>query len=269
MSVPNKVAERIRSGLKQFQSILVQSKERDVSEADTVTIVKDMLGDLFGFDKYQEVTGEHAIRGTYCDLAIKVDGTIRRLIEVKAIGIALAEKHTRQAVNYAANQGVDWVLLTNGIEWYVYHIIFKKPIDIEEVLHINILEANTRNKQDLERLFLLTRECVAKDGLKDYKRRQDAISRYMVAGLILHNDSVTNVIKRELYRATEVRVSDEELESIIREEVLKRDALTGDRAEHAARVLSRASAKQLRKKTAKIVSKGDAERLDSAESLGT
>jgi len=29
---------------------------------------------LFGYDKYEEVTGEFAIRGTWCDLAIKIDG---------------------------------------------------------------------------------------------------------------------------------------------------------------------------------------------------
>jgi hypothetical protein len=45
------------------------TKDRDVSEADTVTIVKDLLAEVFGYDKYAELTGEFAIRGTYCDLA--------------------------------------------------------------------------------------------------------------------------------------------------------------------------------------------------------
>ncbi|MBL8751421.1 MAG: type I restriction enzyme HsdR N-terminal domain-containing protein, partial [Planctomycetes bacterium] len=100
--------------LKRFAPILTAQRDRDVSESDTVTIVEDLLSDLFGFDKYAEVTSEFAIRSTYCDLAIKIENKLRLLIEVKAIGITLNEKHVKQVVDYAANQGLDWVVLTNG-----------------------------------------------------------------------------------------------------------------------------------------------------------
>ena len=43
MPLPKRVAERIQSSLRQFQQILDAQKARDVSEADTVTLVKDML----------------------------------------------------------------------------------------------------------------------------------------------------------------------------------------------------------------------------------
>ena len=79
-TVPKKVAERLVVGIKQFQPILAAAKARDVGEADTVTIIKDMLADVFGYDKYSEVTSEFAIRGTYCDLATKIDGVLQTLI---------------------------------------------------------------------------------------------------------------------------------------------------------------------------------------------
>jgi hypothetical protein len=132
-TIPSKVEQRIKDGLKRFAPILVAQRDRDVSEADTVTVVKDILSDVLGYDKYLEVTSEHAIRGTYCDLAIKLEGKLRLLIEVKAIGIQLAEKHTKQAVDYATNQGLDWVALTNGIRWMLYRIHFKKPIEAKLV----------------------------------------------------------------------------------------------------------------------------------------
>ncbi len=115
-SIPKKAAERLVAGIKKYQPILASAKARDVGEADTVTIVKDMLAEVFGYDKYSEVTSEYAIRGTYCDLAIKTDGTLQTLIEVKAIGLELKDPHVKQAIDYAANQGVDWVLPD---EWYV------------------------------------------------------------------------------------------------------------------------------------------------------
>jgi hypothetical protein len=100
-SIPKKVIERLTAGIKQFQPILVAARSRDVNEADTVTIVKDMLADIFGYDKYSEVTSEYAIRGNYCDLATKIDGRIATLIEVKAIGLELKDQHVKQAVDYA------------------------------------------------------------------------------------------------------------------------------------------------------------------------
>src|SRR3954452_7740181 len=128
MAIPTRVAERLSAGLRKYQPILASAKSRDVNESDTSMIVTDILAEVFGYDKYSEVTRELCIRGTFCDLATRIDGKFQLLIEVKAIGLDLKDAHVKQAVDYAANQGVDWVLLTNGICWRVYNIIFAKPI---------------------------------------------------------------------------------------------------------------------------------------------
>lgn len=61
MAVPKKVAERISASLKKFKPVLESAKARDVNESDTSMIVTDMLSDVFGFDKYNEITREYAI----------------------------------------------------------------------------------------------------------------------------------------------------------------------------------------------------------------
>src|SRR5687768_18459568 len=91
--VPKRVVERLQAGIKRFCPILQALKDRDVSEADTVTVIKDILNEVFGYDKYTEITGEHAIRGTFCDLAIKLEGKLTSLLEVKAIGSDLNDRH--------------------------------------------------------------------------------------------------------------------------------------------------------------------------------
>lgn len=60
--IPKKVIERLVAGVKQFQPILASARSRDINEADTVTIVKDMLADIFGYDKYSEVTSEQSMQ---------------------------------------------------------------------------------------------------------------------------------------------------------------------------------------------------------------
>jgi predicted type IV restriction endonuclease len=241
-SIPKKVTERIHSRLKHFQSVLAAQKARDVSEADTVTVIKDVLCDIFGFDKYAELTSEHSIRGTYCDLAIKLDGKVQLLLEVKAIGLELKDSHIKQAVDYAANQGIEWVVLSNGIEWVLFHVLFKKPIDKEEVVRINLCEVSSRNQQDMDRLFLLTKEGLARNALAEYRDRKDATSRFMLAAIILNSDSVLSAIRREVRRVSEIMVDEETVQKVLREQVLKREAIEGVQAETASRRLGRLQA---------------------------
>jgi hypothetical protein len=152
-----KVSERLVAGIKHFQPILNSAKARDLGESDTVTIVKDMLGDVFGYDKYAEVRRVCHSR----DLLRPRDKdrrALKTLIEVKAIGLDLKDNHVKQAVDYAANQGVDWVVLTNGIKWRVYHLVFAKPIDQELVVDIDFCSLSSRSPVDLESLFLWCKE---------------------------------------------------------------------------------------------------------------
>ena len=128
MPIPNRARERIVAGLKRLVPIVAQQKARDVSEADTVTLAKDLLSEVMGYDKYAELTSEHAIRGTYCDLAVKIDDKLSMLIEVKAAGSELDDRHVKQAIDYAANAGLEWVALTNATVWRLYRDIFAKPI---------------------------------------------------------------------------------------------------------------------------------------------
>jgi len=196
-TMTNRVAERLTAGLKKFQPILTTSKARDDGEADTVMIVTDMLADLFGYDKYAEVTAEYAIRGTYCDLATKLDGTAQALVEVKAIGLELKDQHVKQAVDYAANQGVDWVVLTNGTHWRIYNVIFGKPIDQNLVVDIDVCALSPKNRSDLEILYLFCKEGWIKSVLGDYQLQRHALSRFFLGALVL-SDPILEVLRRDL-----------------------------------------------------------------------
>lgn len=250
-AIPKKVAERLTAGIKLFQPILASAKARDVGEADTVTIVKDMLAAVFGYDKYSEVTSEHSIRGTYCDLAIKSDGALQTLIEVKAIGLELKDAHVKQAVDYAANQGVDWVLLTNGVQWRVYHIVFAKPIDQELVVDIDFCALSTRSETDIDLLYLWCKEGWARSVLGEYHTQKQALSRFFLGAMIL-TDTVVDVIRRELRRVSpDVRIESDQIRKVLAEEVLKREVMEGDKAEGARKKIARAANKSLRAITPK------------------
>lgn len=249
--VPNRVAERLAAGIKRFQPILASAKSRDVGESDTVIIVTDMLSEVFGYDKYSEITSETSIRGTWCDLAIKIDGAIEFLIEVKAIGLELKDAHTKQAVDYSANQGTDWVLLTNAELWRVYKVTFAKPIDSELVLEINFSQLNPKKSGDVELLYHLTREGWMKSALGEFHTQQQALSRFFL-GAMVTSPPVLEVIRRELRRLSpDVRIDIEQLKSALMQDVLKREVVEGEKADEARKKISRVANKLLRARKAK------------------
>ena len=239
------------AGIKKFQPILIDAQKRDVNESDTVIIITDMLSEIFGYDKYSELTSEKNIRGSFCDLATKVENVIQTLIEVKAINQELKDGYVRQAVDYASNEGVDWVVLTNGVIWRVYKVTFTKPIDHELILEINFLAMSQHTPADLEQLFLLTKESWAKSALSDYYDQKQALSKFSISAVIL-SDSILTVIRRELRRLSpDVKIDVEQIRSVLEQEVLKREVVEGEKAEEAHKRIARANNRALRTKTDK------------------
>jgi predicted type IV restriction endonuclease len=241
------------SAIKKFQPILTLSKTRDVNEPDTVRIVTDMLQEVFGYDKFSEVTAEHAIRGTFCDLAIKFDGTIQLLIEVKAIGIELKDAHVKQAIDYAANEGVDWVVLTNGVSWRICKVIFGKPIDHELVYEIDFINFDTKKDEQLELLYVLTREGWVKSLLKELNEQRQALNKFVIAAVAL-SDPVVDAMRRELKRiCPNVKIQSEQIQQVLSAEVLKREVAEGEKADEARKKVSRSVNRKARIATASSV----------------
>ncbi|MFC1643540.1 type I restriction enzyme HsdR N-terminal domain-containing protein [Chlamydiota bacterium] len=247
-SIPKKVSDRFLKKTKKFQRILKNANDRDINEADTVTIVGDIFTEVFGYDKYEEITSEFAVRGTYCDLAIQIDDNIKYLIEVKAIGTDLKESHLRQAVNYGANKGVQWIILTNGILWEIYFVRFEKPVREEKLYSMNFLELNPRKIKDQEYLFLLCKEGINKAAIDKYQEHIRSVNKFSIAA-ILFDESVINIIRRKLKKiALDLKIDNLEIEDILKNEVIKRDVIEGEEAEkgmlQAKKAISKTTSEQ-------------------------
>ncbi|OFW56791.1 MAG: hypothetical protein A2V52_01070 [Actinobacteria bacterium RBG_19FT_COMBO_54_7] len=252
-TIPKRVSERLAKELRKFQPIVSSALARDINEADTVIIIKDILAYVLGYDKYEEITSEHQIRGQYCDLAIVVGGKLEILLEVKAIGMDLKGAHTRQAVNYAANQGTEWVVLTNGAKWQIYHIHFAQPITEELICEFNFLDLDPKKPNDLECLYILTRDGLHKSALDDYHSQKEALSKFNLAAIIL-SEPILKAIRRDLkVIAPEVKIDLPEIEAILKQEVLKREIVEGEKAEATRRTVRKVFEKQARTKQKKKV----------------
>jgi predicted type IV restriction endonuclease len=267
--LPKRITERFSKSVSKFQNILRIAKDRDVNESDTVSIVTDILADVFGYDKYLEVTSEFVIRGTYCDLAIKVEEKIQFLIEVKAIGINLKEQHLKQAIDYAANHGVQWVILTNGAIWKIYKMRFEQPINYDLVCKLNFMEINLKKEEDKEKLFIICREGLGKEAREDFHEKVQSVNRFVI-GAIVQDDAVVNVIRRQLRRMSAgIKVDNSDVRKLLTEEVLKREVIEGEKAGKAQRQVRKFCSKKSKKGTRKRTLEGQSLRAIQQQSSPT
>jgi len=258
--ISSKVFDRISEGIKLFQPIIELAKSRDVNESDTTIIITDILAQLFGYDKYSEITSEYAIRGTYCDLATKINGKPNLLLEVKAIGLELKESHIKQAVDYASNLGVDWVILTNATKWLIFKVNFGKPINQELVFDIEFLSLNYKRHKDIDLLYPLSKEGYQSSSLTEYHTQKQTLNKFFLGALIQHPIMLQH-LKREIKKITPgIFLEDEELLEILKFEIIKREIIDSELISEAFKKLNRHFAKIQRDKKS---TKEDSTQLDN------
>lgn len=246
--LPKKFVERVGASVRRYQKIAATQQKADVAEADTVTLVKDILADIFGYEKYEELTSEHQIKSTYCDLAIKIGGKLRLLVEVKSAGTGLAESHLRQVIDYGAHQGVHWVILTNAVEWRLVKIHVSNQISHEEVSRIILADVNPKSEDHLQKLFLIAKEGLATDAMDAFHQHAQLFNKFTVAAIVC-SEPVVSVVRRELRRLfPDIKVGNEDLQILIENEVVKRETIEGDKAKESVARIKKAVGKLERAK---------------------
>lgn len=243
VKIPAKTKERLLAGVKRFQPIVKAARDKDINESDTVAIITDILSEVFGYDKYTEITSEYAIKKTFCDLAIKLNDQPKLLIEAKAAGLELKDQHIKQAVDYGANAGIEWVVLTNGVSWKVYSIVFGKPISAELVYDFDFTTLNPKKQNELEMLYYLARESMTKGNrtsLDEYHAQQQLVNKVTIAQILVA-DPVLDTVRKTLRKMSpDLKVSNEEIHQIISDEIIKRDVMDDERTADARKKVAKA-----------------------------
>lgn len=215
------------SELNRFATAFREARDQGKNEADTVMYLVRFFENVLGYDALKgEISKELAIKERYCDVALKVDGAVRLLVEVKAASQKLADKHIEQAENYAAHAGLPWVLLTNGIDWRLYHLTFNEG---EGIAHDIAFEANLVD--DLERdaealwvkLELLARTSMKKNALDEYWAQRKVLSPASVVRVLFHED-VLKLVRRFLRKDAEAMLDIEDVFTAVRD-VISKEAL--------------------------------------------
>jgi predicted type IV restriction endonuclease len=215
--------ERMRAAIKRFSKPLADLVARDANEGDTRLLVTDMLCDGFGFDKYAELTTEYRVKGEFADYGIRLDKELIAFLEVKRVTTRLAAKHLRQVESYAVNEGVEWVILTSGAVWQVYHITGGLPIVVDLALEVDLFgEETVAQKANL--LYYLTRESLKRRQIDTLWQAKRATSPKSLAR-VLCSENVVSAIRKELKRTTGQSVTESEILRLLNATVVRPECL--------------------------------------------
>ena len=166
-----KISKEQRKAVRSAKKMMEQVMKVDGNEAETRRRVERIFEDVMGYDVLKHLSREHAVKGAgeteHVDFAIqlelKPDARPIVMIEPKRVGIDLVKKHLNQVTSYAVNAGCEWILLTNGRKWKIYHVEFGQPPKIELLDNWNLLEDNI---DELVRKFeVINYKSIKSDGL--------------------------------------------------------------------------------------------------------
>lgn len=215
--------ERVRAAIRRFSKPLSDLVARDANEGDTRLLVTDFLCEGLGYDKYNDLTTEYQVKGEFADYGVRIDKQLVAFIEVKRCTTKLSARHLRQVEMYAVNEGVEWMVLTNGAHWQVYHLTGGLPIVVELALEVDLLgDASPQIKAN--QLFYLSRESFKRRQIDELWKARQATSPKSLAQVLL-SPSVITEIRRELKRATGHTADDVEVVRLLRETVVRSDVL--------------------------------------------
>lgn len=190
------------------------NKLTELDESGTRLMVNHFLTEVLGFIPIEEIKTEYMIRGTYADYVIQTKGERQFLVEVKALSFALSEKHLRQAINYGANEGIEWAMLTNGKSFQFYKILFNKPIESRKIFEFD-LSNTSQFKECVEVLQYITKDGINNKGLSALWNKACALDPINVAGLIF-SPTVVNFIKKTLKNKYKSKFADDEINASLK-----------------------------------------------------
>ncbi len=204
-----KQKQELLKKLQLYTKQYLKKQYKDLDESATRLMINSLLTNVLGYIELEEIKTEYRIRGEYADYIIQVKRKKQFVVEVKAIQLDLSEKHLRQSVSYAANEGIDWIILTNGKTIELYRVIFGKPISTKKIFAFDL--SNTKELKSItELLVLLTKKSVLKDELNHFWARFEALEPIKLSNN-LYSVEVVKLLKKVLKNKTGLSFSEDDI----------------------------------------------------------
>lgn len=190
----------LREDLKSYKRKYLRKEFATLNEADTRIMTNSFLTEILGYRELEEIKTEYRIKSEYADYVIQLKRKKHFVVEVKSIELDINEKHLRQSLSYAANEGIDWILLLNGREIQLYRVNFGKPISTTLIFKIDFMSSDDLKKTP-ELLWNLTKRAVEKGELEAFWKRTTALEPANLAKLV-YSEEIVRRLRNDLKEQT-------------------------------------------------------------------
>ncbi len=209
------VPAEMRKAIALAQRLIEDVARTDGNEASTRSRVENIFRDLLGYG-FEHLSHEYAIAGAglteHVDFAIQLsqgdDAKPIVMVELKRVGVDLRAKHLKQVSSYAINAGCEWVLLTNGREWRMYHVSFGQPPVTKLVDQWNLLKDETYLLA--KKFELISLRDVRRGSLEKLWEKTQVLAPESILTALLSADSLRQA-RRVLRKKTDVLVDFDDL----------------------------------------------------------
>lgn len=201
--------QKLLAALKAYKKSYLDGSLKELDESGTRILINSFLSDVLGYKPLEEIKTEYMIKGTYADYVVQVNSKRHFLVEVKALSFDLSDKHLRQTINYGANEGIEYALLTNGRDFEFYKILFTQPIEARKIFDINLSDTSTL-KDAAEYLQHLHKESTVKNNFKPLWNKCEAVDPLNIAGM-LTSEQVIGLLKKMIKQKYNEKCNDADL----------------------------------------------------------
>lgn len=205
----------VKEKLSGYKRRYLRKEFSTLDESATRLMTNNFLTEILGYKELEEIKTEYRIRSEYADYVIQLKRKKHFVVEVKSIDLDLNERHLRQSLSYAANEGIDWILLLNGREIRLFRVNFGKPITTTLIYKLDLL-----NTEDFKKapalLWYLTKKAVEKGELEDFWKRTDALTPANLAKLVYSEQTVKH-LRSELKQLTGIYFQMDDIATSLRQ----------------------------------------------------
>ncbi len=178
-------------GFKSFLPTIHEAVEKNLNESTSRMILDKIFIGILGY-KMEEIKAEQKIQGAIADYVLAINDVNMMVVKVEKAGMPLGEKQIFQATSYGAYSGIRWALLTNLIQWQLYHVSTQDKVESTLVFSVDLSTEITQ--QDADLLVLISRFGLNKKNLiKQVWEETLALSEDSIVSSILTDDVITKI----------------------------------------------------------------------------
>ena len=207
-----KIDRETRRAITDGRRLIEDVMRMDGNEAETRRRVERIFETVMNYDALKHLTRERAVKGAgeteHVDFVVQMepgeDAKPVIMVELKRVSVDLARKHLKQVSSYAIDAGCEWIILTNGREWRLYHVEFGQPPET------TLLEQWDLLKDDpvvlAERFYTISYKNVRRGSLEKLWQRTKVLAADNLLTAMFSEDTI-RLICRTLKKSTGITIA--------------------------------------------------------------